>query len=176
MLKPLSVRKRKHFLSGWAARHQLQVYKLISHFQALLLSHSGCVFFFFPLKQIELKWIIRPAYLKVKMNFWRGVFWRISATRQNILSLSCFLVGWVFVFFFNADSPAVNICASQTSQTQALWWVQKYLLVFRATVEGIWISFSLPVLLLHCCTVRLIEYLSVSDSSFNLVNYIANWA
>lgn len=45
MLKPLSAGERKHFLSGWAARHQLQVYKIISHFQAQLLSHSGCLFF-----------------------------------------------------------------------------------------------------------------------------------
>lgn len=45
MPKPLSVHQRKHFLSGRAARHQVQGYKIISCFQALLLSHFGRLFF-----------------------------------------------------------------------------------------------------------------------------------
>lgn len=43
LLQTLSVQKEA-LVSGGAVIHQLQVQKIISHFQALLFSHSGCLF------------------------------------------------------------------------------------------------------------------------------------
>lgn len=171
MLKPLSAGKRKHFLSGWAARHQLQVYKIISHFQAQLLSHSGCLFF---AKTNRVEVDNKPSISQSENEFLNAEN-QFGDLKRSVLKNLCHKAEHAFLepFFFHADTPAVNI---REPQTQALGWLQKYMPVFRATFQGIWISFSFPGLLLDCCTVRLIEYLLVWAYSFNLVNSIANWA
>lgn len=145
MLKPLSVGERKHFLPGWAARHQLQVYKIISHFQALLLSHSGCLFF---AKTNRVEVDNKPSISQSENEFLNAEN-QFGDLKRSVLKSLCHKAEHAFLepsffFFLNADSPAVTICASQT---QALWWAQKYTLVFRATVQGTWISHSLSL----CC-------------------------
>lgn len=88
-------------LSGWAARHQLQVYKIISHFQTLLLSHSGCLFF---AKTNRAEVDNKPSISQSENEFLnvenqgseKGVFWRICATRPNILSLSLFFLQSIY--------------------------------------------------------------------------------